>query len=414
MSLIVALVEINGQANNTTICNPAGEIMKNCVLVKFRRIPALLVALGMVLLLFSGCARKTLFDFAGQGRTNYETAAAPPASVMAETATLDTALKMSSKPISPKSTAETRPERMIHHDGYLRLRTPRPDELVDKATEVVEAVGGYVERLDGGSAVFRVPVGEFQSVFDKILTLGEVLDQSITTEDITDAYMDVDLRLNIARSTLERLTELLAKAKGEKEKIRILREIQRIRTEIETLAAQKELLIAKANFSTINLHIEVRSLKRVGAVENITAFQWIHDLSPFDELVARRGRSLELDVPEGMVVLEGKEVWLAESADGAFMRASRHELQPVGDTDFWLQAVRQRLGPDYGEVTVVEKGNFKLLRLENRSETPYIYLVGLHVDQSHNLQVVEIYYPAPSLEKRYQEQVFSSVAGGAL
>lgn len=407
-------MEIIGQTNNTMVCNPAGEIMKNCVLVKFRRIPALLVVLGMILLLSSGCARKTMFDFSGQGRTNYETAAAPPASVMAETATLDTALEMSSKPISPKSTAETRPERMIHHDGYLRLRTPRPDELVDKGTEIVEAVGGYVERLDGGSAVFRVPVAEFQSVFDKILTLGEVLDQSITTEDITDAYMDVDLRLNIARSTLERLTELLAKAKGEKEKIRILREIQRIRTEIETLAAQKELLIAKANFSTINLHIEVRSLQRVGAVENIAAFQWIHDLSPFDELVARRGRSLELDVPEGMVVLDGKEVWLAESADGAFMRASRHELQPVGDTDFWLQAVRQRLGPDYGEVTVVEKGNFKLLRLENRSETPYIYLVGLHVDRSHNLQVVEIYYPAPALEKRYQEQVFSSVAGGAL
>jgi hypothetical protein len=36
------------------------------------------------------------------------------------------------------------------------------------------------------------------------------------------------------------------------------------------------------------------------------------------------------------------------------------------------------------------------------------------VDRSHNLQVVEIYYPAPALEKRYQEQVFSSVAGGAL
>jgi hypothetical protein len=407
-------MEIIGQTNNTMVCNPAGELMKNCVLVKFRRIPALLVVLGMILLLSSGCARKTMFDFSGQGRTSYESAAAPPASIMAETATLDTAPEMGSKPISPKSAEEARPERMIHHDGYLRLRTPRPDELVDKATEVVEAVGGYVERLDGGSAVFRVPVAEFQSVFDKILTLGEVIDQSITTEDITDAYMDVDLRLNIARSTLERLTELLAKAKGEKEKIRILREIQRIRTEIETLAAQKELLVAKANFSTITLQIVARSLKRVGAVENIAAFQWIHDLSPFDELVARRGRSLELDVPEGMVVLEGKEVWLAESADGAFMRASRHELQPVGDTDFWLQAVRQRLAPDYGEVTVVEKGNFKLLRLEDRSETPYIYLVGLHVDRSHNLQVVEIYYPAPALEKRYQEQVFSSVAGGAL
>jgi hypothetical protein len=368
----------------------------------------------MVLLLFCGCATKSSFDFAGQGGADYETAASSPASVMREMAAPKSIAGKASGPVLPKSPEEAKPERMIHHDGYIRLRTPRPGELVDKATKAVEAVGGYVERLEGGSAVFRVPVAEFQPVFDQILGLGEVLDQSITTEDITDAFMDVDLRLKIARSTFERLTELLAKAKGEKEKIRILREIQRIRTEIETLAAQKELLVAKANFSTITLQIEARSLKRVGAVENIAAFRWIHDLSPFDDLVARGGRPLELDVPEGMVALEGKKVWVAEGADGAFMRASRHELQPAGDTDFWLQAVRRRLGPDYGDVTVVEKGDFKLLRLEDRSETPYIYLVGLHVDRSHELQVVEIYYPAPAQEKRYREQVFASVAGGAL
>jgi len=61
----------------------------------------------------------------------------------------------------------------------------------------------------------------------------------------------------------------------------------------------------------------------------------------------------------------------------------------------------------------VEKGEFKLLRLEDRSETPYIYLVGLRVNRSQVLEMVEVYYPTPAHENRYGEQVFAVIAGGA-
>jgi hypothetical protein len=305
-------------------------------------------------------------------------------------------------------------ERMIHYDGFIHSRSPRPAELVDEATGIVEAVGGYVERLEGETAVFRVPVASFQPVFDQLLKLGDVLEQAVTSEDITDAFIDADLRLKIARATHQRLVELLAKAREEKEKIRILREIQRIRIEIETLGAQRERLLSMARFSRITLRIEARKLaKDAGKPESIAAFEWIRQLSPFAEGVARGGKPLKFPVPEGLVALDKKGLWVAESADGALIRASRHDRQPVGDTDFWLEAVRLRLASDYADARIVEKGEFKLLRLEDRSETPYIYLVGLHVNRSQVLEVVEVYYPTPAHENRYAEQVFATIAGGA-
>jgi hypothetical protein len=305
-------------------------------------------------------------------------------------------------------------ERMIHYDGFIHLRSPRPAGLVDEATGIVEAVGGYVERLEGETAVFRVPVASFQTVFDQLLKLGDVLEQAVTSEDITDAFMDADLRLKIARATHQRLVELLARAKVEKEKIRILREIQRIRIEIETLGAQRERLLSMARFSRITLRIEARKLATdAGKPESIAAFEWIRQLSPFAEGVARGGKPLKFSVPEGLVALDKNGLWVAESADGALIRASRHDRQPVGDTEFWLEAVRLRLASDYADARVVEKGEFKLLRLEDRSETPYIYLVGLHVNRSQVLEVVEIYYPTPAHENRYGEQVFAAIAGGA-
>ena len=310
--------------------------------------------------------------------------------------------------------AEPGRERLIHHNGFMHLRSPQPRKLVDEATRIVEARGGDVERLDAEKAVFRVPVKEFKDVFNRLLKLGHVLEQSVRTEDITDAFMDVDSRLKIARNTRGRLVELLAKAKSEKEKIRILHEIERLSIRIETLTAQREHLLSEARFSRITLRIETRRLDgSTGRRERIKAFEWIHKLSPFSDEVPGSGKPLELDVPEGMVALDAKGLWVAESADGTVLRASRHEMQPAGDTTFWLDAVKLRLSPGYAGVQMLDAGEFKILRLEDRSETPYIYLVGLHVSHKKVLELVEVYYPTPTQEDRYKETILAAIRRGA-
>ncbi len=369
------------------------------------------VFLGVIALLFSGCAKQAIERYSPA-----EEPPLPPAGLAGKAAPMVAGGRVAPAPESDMLASSVKPvrERMIHHDGDIRLRAPRPRKLVDDATRIVEARGGYVERLDAHKAVFRVPVEEFKGVFDLLLMLGQVLEQSVRTEDITDAFTDVDMRLNIARNTRRRLVELLAKAKSEKEKIRILREIERLSTRIETLTAQREHLLSEARFSRITLRFEARQPDQstIGR-EKIEAFQWIHKLSPFHDEVPRSGKPLKFDVPQDMVALGTQGLWVAEGADGAFLRASRHEKQPAGDTTFWLEAVKLRLRPEYANAQISDAGAFKVLRLEDRSETPYIYLIGVHVTSENVMELVEVYFPSPAQERRYSETILAAIRRGA-
>jgi hypothetical protein len=305
-------------------------------------------------------------------------------------------------------------ERMIHHNGFKKLRTPRPQQLLEDATRTVRAVGGYVERIDTAQGVFRVPVAKFEATFAKLLELGDVLDKSITTQDITDAFVDLDLRLKIAETTRQRLVELLAKAKTEKEKLKLLREIQRINEKIENLTAQRDTLLKLSQFSRVTVQVVARQQGMPKAQkEDISAFAWIHRLSPFRRDVALEGKVIKFQVPKEMVLLDGKKFWIAESADGAVFWASRHDQQPAGDTDFWLEALRLRLAPEFAAAETLQAGSFKILRFKDRSEKPYLYLVGIHVTKDNALELVEVYYPSQQQEERYGAAILTAIGKGA-
>lgn len=99
----------------------------------------------------------------------------------------------------PQAPGQPAVARMVHYDGFARLRVTRVEEGVDQVRAVAEGLGGHVERVGSDSITVRVPVASFRAAFDQVLTLGEVLDKSLTAQDVTDAFTSVDLRLKTAR-----------------------------------------------------------------------------------------------------------------------------------------------------------------------------------------------------------------------
>lgn len=317
------------------------------------------------------------------------------------------AQRMIAGPVSAQPAA-----RMIHYDGFIRLRATDPPATLQTAADRVIACGGYVERMDETSAAFRVPVARFQAVFDETLKLGDVLKKSITVQDITESFQDTGLRLQIAEATRKKLMELLNKTTKEEEKLRLLREIHRLNEEIEQLINQKDTLSALASFSRLTLEILPRQeISRDEKPDDIREFEWIQSLSPFERDVAQQDEYLAFEVPKGMVPLDRKHLWVAESADGAVFWAHRRSNYPKGDTDFWFEAIKTRIEPEF-TATVSNVGNFKLLRLMSRTTAPYVYLIGVHVVDDR-LEMVEIYFPSTTQETRYWESVSQSIAGGA-
>jgi len=258
-----------------------------------------------------------------------------------------------------------------------------------------------------------VPAGRFEEVYARLLTLGDVLEKSVAVQDITDQYTDVELRLRIAEAARRRMVELLAKAKGEKEKLSILKEIERLSTQIEYLTAQRETLLKMAQFARITLEVEERAFEQGRADEPIGAFAWIADLSPFEKQVAAGGGEWKPAAPAGFVVLEKTTPWSAESADGAAVWASRQANIPAGDTNFWLAAVRLRLAPQFASAETLTAGGFKVLRLVARGDKPYVYGIALRAQRDgEKFDLAEMYFPSQAHETRHGAAVLDALAKG--
>ncbi|MCK6522786.1 DUF4349 domain-containing protein [Myxococcota bacterium] len=306
----------------------------------------------------------------------------------------------------PKST------RMVFYTGYAQLRVTRPEELVESVAKAAEAKGGYVERRSLTSITVRVPVAEFEAAWREALGMGEVMSKSLTAQDVTEAFQDVELRLAAHQAMLARYQELLAKTTEEQEKLRILREIQRLSEEIDLIQSQLRTLGSLAAFSRLTVEgVPRQALVERAVREEIEGFDFIQRLSPFRADVNYEGELLKLAVPEGFVALDDRQHFSAESADGAILRATKLENEPAGDATFWISAIQDRLASEFASAERSEIGGFQVLRLvEPGADDPYRYLIAVRVEGKH-LQLVEIVYPGAAQEERYNAAVRAALAG---
>ncbi|MBI5508053.1 MAG: DUF4349 domain-containing protein [Deltaproteobacteria bacterium] len=313
----------------------------------------------------------------------------------------------------PGATGAPKPKRMVHYNGNLRLKVTNPGEVLNHAAELCEEVGGFIESLTVDTVVLRVPVAQFRPLFAKLVGLGEVLARSISAQDVTDAFTAMELRVKILRASRDRLVALLAKATTARAKLELLAEIQRLTEEVDQLERAMTQFQSLAQFSRIALAVEVKNVQvESRAAEPIAAFRWIHHLSPFSQGVAGANHWLELDAPKGMVALDRRDCWMAESADGARIWASQNDAGPAATTDFWIAAIKTRLGPEYASAAVTQVGKFRVLRLvDDKGDSGYRYLVAVRAD-GEKLQVVETYFPDAAQEKRYGDAVRGVIERG--
>ncbi len=318
------------------------------------------------------------------------------------------------EPTKPKPEPEPRAKRLVYYNGYGRLRVTIPAQTLEAAVLMVEKAGGYVESFAGNRVVLRVPVARFRALFDELLGLGEVLEKSVTAQDITEAFTSTQLRLKTLKASRDRLIELLARARNEQEKLTILREIKRLTEQVDQLEMQLKTLATLASYSRITLEAEPKQQDPYQREQEwVGAFRWIRSLSPFRRDVAYEQGHFELELPDGsgLVSLDDFEHWMAESADGAQVWSHERDNEPEGDDEFWLAAIRSRLSSAYGEIETSTAGDFSVLRFVDDGRDGYRYVVAVNAEGA-DLQVVEVYYPSKEHEARYGQAVTKMLEKG--
>jgi len=364
----------------------------------WQRIGFILLALSLLLL--SSCASQK--HAVNASRYAAKPAAAP---MMRDNVTFAQAPSSVQKERANRSPST----RKRHYNAYLKLRTSKPTALLDQVSKMITAADGYIEYQSGLRITFRVPEAHLMENYKKIQTMGDVLQKSLTVEDITAAFEDISLRLSIARKARDRLMELLSQAQKEEVKLKLLQEISRLNENIEQLQAMLSIVDKLAKYSKLTLEAVPRaSFSQMGRDHEIDAFRWIHSLSPFRRDVAAEATKVEIHAPDGMVEIKNSNYWLAESADGAVFWSYALKTPLLGDQTFWIKALRHGLCSEFATCTERTLGSYRLLAMQSREEPSYYYQVGIRAEGT-KLEVVEVYLPTQKHQQQYAEKIQQAI-----
>ncbi len=278
------------------------------------------------------------------------------------------------------------------YNGSCSLEVVDVEQTKDEVREYVLSIGGYIEASYDNRILLRVPAELFQNAFSRILGLGRVLREQVDTYDVTEQFRDMDIRLNLATETRERLYTLLEKTKDVEERLRILREIRRLSEEIESIKQTLALIEQALAFSKIDLELQPVLMNPQGNNREIP-FPWIAGLRPGQISLRSMDKGISLKMDETFAVFEDTSYFYAESFNGIRFAAGTTANTPAGDTLFWQKALEYHLSPSYAETVLIETAEkFHGARFTSYDLEPFVYEVYTGI-KDDKIIVFEIFYP---------------------
>ena len=154
-------------------------------------------------------------------------------------------------------------ERQIISTASLSMQVEMVQNAVNEVRAIAESLGGFVGQLSfSGSQdhqqatmTIRVPQGQFFTALDQIKTLGEVRNENLGSQDVTEQFIDLEARLNSAQREEESLLSLLERVETVSEILTVERELSRVRSEIERLQGQLNFLERRVELATITVSL---------------------------------------------------------------------------------------------------------------------------------------------------------------
>lgn len=143
------------------------------------------------------------------------------------------------------SSAPSIPSRRIQ-TASLRVEVADLEGAQGRLASLVATLGGYVQdsRTTGeeghriSSLVLRIPAERFDDAVEAAEGLGKVLEAGTQTEDVSQAYADLEMRLRVKRGVEARLRDILEHRTGKlADVLEVERELARVVEEIEGMEA---------------------------------------------------------------------------------------------------------------------------------------------------------------------------------
>jgi hypothetical protein len=153
---------------------------------------------------------------------------------------------------------------MLMRTASLRMRVEKVAEAHDDVARIAREAKGYVAdtTLSGetgpmsASITIRVPAEGLDSVIDRIAALGKLLHKQISTQEVTEEYVDLGSRRRNLEREEERLLDLLQRAGKVKDLLEVEQTLARVRGQAETISGRMRYLENRVALSTVRVQLQ--------------------------------------------------------------------------------------------------------------------------------------------------------------
>lgn len=236
-----------------------------------KRITALLFTVILLCSLFSGCSSSSADNYsyndsyaktesADFSSMNYE--ANLSVSTNDAFAPVDTTLEVPASGTG-STTSSSSIERKIIKDADITMEAEDAHACYASILDTAKKLGGYestcttreTEYNITVSATLKLPPEKLDEFMTKTGEFGKVTYSTVSADEITETYYDLQTRMNTKQASLDRYYELLAKAETVEEIINIQQTIDSITEEIESIKGRLRVYDALVDESTVNISI---------------------------------------------------------------------------------------------------------------------------------------------------------------
>jgi cell division protein ZapA (FtsZ GTPase activity inhibitor) len=150
-------------------------------------------------------------------------------------------------------------DRKILFNAILSLTVDVPDSASAQIKSIAKQYHGYIHEIGTYRCVIRVQSNSLEEALNAIAELGKLQHKTIRGQDVTDDYLDYQIRLENAQQSRKRYLELLAKAENVEAALKVEKELERLNETIDLLKGKMNRIDHLSAFSTITINLKEKT-----------------------------------------------------------------------------------------------------------------------------------------------------------
>ena len=148
--------------------------------------------------------------------------------------------------------------RKILYNANLTLIIETPDSTNSHIQAIAKRYGGYVNEIGTYRSIIRVESKALDAAIEEISQLGRLDRKSIRGQDVTEAYLDYQIRLDNAQQARSRYLSLLDQAATVDEILKVEKELERLNETIDLLKGKMNRIDHLDTYATITINLRER------------------------------------------------------------------------------------------------------------------------------------------------------------